>query len=162
MPQGFIDISLTGDKELQHALDLLEKKDAKRITRQATRAGAKHLHQQVLRAIPVKSGLLKALMSRLQQTVKAVPRNRRGWIGFRVETPPRSDFPENTQGIGGNAYYPAHLEYGRKDGSVPPHPYIRDTTEEARSAVLSIFAKKMREGINRFAAKMAAMSRRAA
>lgn len=160
MPQGFIDISMTGDKQLQMMLDSLEKKDAKRITKQATRDGAKYLHQRVLLAVPVDTGLLLSLMSRIGKTIVSIKRTRRGFFGYAIQTPPRSDFPPNTKGITDKAYYPAIIEYGKKDGTLAPHPYIRGTTEESRPAVLLVFAKSLRTRINKFVAKYA--KRRAA
>lgn len=154
MPQGFIDISVTGDKELQRLLDDLEKRDARRIVKAATKDGAKYLHQQVLRAIPVHSGVLLALMSRFAKTVVSIKKNRRGFFGYAIQTPPRSDFPADHPGVQKSSeYYPAHLEYGRKDGSVAPHPYIRNTTEEARQPVLAILAQSIRRRINALARK---------
>ena len=162
MPQGFIDISMTGDKHLQQMLDSLEKKDAKRITNQSLRVGTKYLHQRVLLAIPVDTGLLRSLMSRLQQTVRAIVRTSRrgGWIGYRVQTPPRADFPPNTPGITDKWYYPAIVEYGSKKRGTAPHPYIRDTTEEARPAVLLLVKRELKKRIDAFVAKFA--KRRAA
>lgn len=153
MAQSFISIEMLGDKQLQAALDALAKKDAKRLTTQSLRVGTKHLHKMVLQAVPRDTGLLYSLMSRLQQTVKAIKRTRRGFFGFRVETPRRADFPPNTPGITDKWYYPAILEYGSKKRGTRPHPYLRDTTDEQRLVVLNIVKAELKKRLEEFVAK---------
>ena len=154
--EGIVNIKMLGDVELERALFKLGQKDAKRVVHNALRPGAKILYNNVLRAVPVRTGALLRAMSSVKDALKrfsATGRNRRkGVFGYKILTPERwrlwqenAKFDER-----GKWYYPAIVEYGTKDGRLKPQPFIRDSTEEVRGQVLSSIRTHIKRGIERY------------
>lgn len=129
MARNAIDISVTGDAELLSLFSRLQEKDAKRITRKGLREATRGLYRRVLSAVPVRTGALLRAMSDEKATVKSFTGRRKSWFGYWVQFPTRQalGIPADYQW-----YYPAIIEYGTKDGRIPPNPFLRHATDEER------------------------------
>jgi len=112
VPQGGINIDISGEKELIRSLDSLEPKVAKKIVRQALRPAMKEIITNAKGRAPVDSGALKKSL-----VTRAARRSRRniGVLGIV-----RAERKAN--------YYAAPVELGHKKKSgaiVPEQPFLR-------------------------------------
>lgn len=141
-------VVVTGNREIDKALALFEKKVQLKITRKATRAGAKLVMEAAKANVPLLTGDLEASFK--VRTVAKRKGKGRGRIGHSVRT-----------GEGffqGEQFYGGFLEFGtkvRKHGSgkstgrIEPgqHDYLREALYQNKGAVRSLFHSAMREAI---------------
>lgn len=154
-------IKLTGARELDLALRNLDRKIARKLVRQALRAGAKIIRDEAQQNAPVLSGQLKKSIK-----VRAAKSRRRGVIRLQVQTAD-GDYA-------GDEFYASFIEYGfmkqetrrLEDGSLislkrgsgtptyfPPRPFMRPAFESKKHEAARLVETTLRESIEREAAK---------
>ncbi len=159
MALPIVDISLLGDKALDAALEALGIKVRDRIVKLGTKAGAGVWLRAAKAKAPV--GPRKPRGRHLKSTLKVVPvpgswGRKYDKIGHRVVTGTRQEL-----GIPPDAkyYYPAALEYGRRDPSDPrvsiAQPFLRPAFDENEARVKAVASEKIWAGVKRAAAKAA-------
>jgi HK97 gp10 family phage protein len=146
-------IRLVGAKELQAALDALEKKTVTKFSRTAVREGAKVVQRAAKAKAPKRSGKLRRSIR-----VRAKKNKKKGEVAFLV-----------TSGAGDNVFkgetwYGAAVEFGHKVGKrpsgvrgaiskflgdnrkqVPPHPFLAPAFQAAADAAASAITAKLWE-----------------
>lgn len=136
---------------LQKALKALPARLAKKVIRQALRAGAKVIRAEAVSRAPVDTGMtMKAIK------VKAGKRSRkpRLWVNTQVG---EGDYK-------GETFYAAFLEYGHQTGKrgsndrkpVTARPFMRTAAEAAEQQAGAIVRAELAKGIEREAAGMKA------
>ena len=135
-------IKLIGGKELDRKLKALPRKVAKKILRQALRAGAKIILAQAKANAPVATGQLKKSLK-----VRAMKRTRKGTVGFKVQTK-AGDFK-------GDEFYGSFLEYGFRRGKrpgkgaeytreiVPAQPFMRPAFDSKKDEAVAVISKEL-------------------
>jgi HK97 gp10 family phage protein len=142
-------IVVTGTKDIDKALARFDANVQKKITRKATRAGAKLVLEAAKVLVPSGFGDLERSLK-----VKAMEKRKgkgRGRIGHSVRT-----------GEGffqGEQFYGGFLEFGTKErkhdsgksvGAIPSgvHDYLRPALYQNKGPVKALFEQAMREAIN--------------
>ncbi len=121
-----IEFQLTGAKELDALLKSVPKKEAMKGIRKGTRAGAKLMLAKARALAPVRTGLMRQKL-----TVRAAKRKRPKALGAKVQGGKRAamKIPENSKW-----YYPAIVEFGRKDGKLQGSHFMLRAAEATASA----------------------------
>jgi len=140
-----MEVEMRGFKELEKSLLQLETKVAKKVVRQALRAGGKILLKAVKQKVPVDTGELKKNIK-----VKAGKR-KKGQASIFVGT--------SEKNYSGPYFYASFVEYGHLQGSrniakanrefVAARPYMRPSFDLTKKAVEKEITTKLLEGINR-------------
>jgi len=175
-------ISITGERELLHALNGLPTAVQRRIVKQVMRPAAKPVLAEAKRLAPVDSGALRDTMM-----VRLMKRSRMGYSGVVVMTGARKalagmaakasgknkgQLSGRMKGIaeklGANRqqavlnskwYYPAAVEFGgttEKGRIVRPQPFMRPALEKKRAEALRIITDLLWRLIDKESAKLAA------
>ena len=128
MAETFISVDVLGDKELQRALDKLDKAVQKKVMR-------KVLRESFAPVLPLVKARTPVLEGKLRKSLKLrAARGKRGQFGVEIRTGTRAEL-----GIAENdpSYYPMSVEYGHAGPRpAPAHPYMRNTLDANRSPVL--------------------------
>ena len=135
--EGFMDISMTGDKQLMKMFARLPDVMEKKIARQAIRKSAKRLQPHIAAAIPL--GPSKNWGEHLRSYYLKAPirsgTTRREFLRVGIKAPERTDIGIPWDATG---FYPASLEYGwkirTKTGAkkISPKSFIRRTVDFRR------------------------------
>lgn len=96
-------VKIEGAKELDKALSELEKKVARKLTRQSLRAGAKPIHKEAQSLAPARSGKMRKAIK-----IKA-GRSRRGTMSVLVQI--------GAKNFTGKEFYGAFQNFGWRQGS---------------------------------------------
>jgi HK97 gp10 family phage protein len=120
------------------SLQNIERKIARKVIKQSTRAAGKIVHARVKADAPVRSGALRKSIK-----LRALRRSRSAQ-GVRIITGDRK-----TLGIaaGATGYYPAAIEYGTR--RTPARPFIRPAFEITKGAASMTLRRELAEGIER-------------
>jgi HK97 gp10 family phage protein len=129
--------TITGIKEIDRALQELEKNVAKKVIRQAMRKAMKPVKQQVEANAPRVTGKLAGNVK-----IKAIKKSRTK-IGIRVQI--------GAKEFTGETFYGAFLEYGTKD--IPAKGFMRQAFDSAKEEAKGIAIEEIKKGIERDAAK---------
>ena len=142
-------IVVTGTREIDKALAKFEVNVQKKITRKATRAGAKLVLEAAKILVPSGYGDLERSLK-----VKAVQKRKgkgRGRIGHSVRT--------GEVFFQGEQFYGGFIEFGTKErwhdsfkstGKIEPgvHDYLRPALYQNKGPIKKLFESAMREAIN--------------
>ena len=145
-----IEITISGESEVNHALQVLGLKIEKRILTKAFRQGAKLIRvaaRRNLRAIGASASTMPSRQHTAQIARKlktGMLRRQKGRVGISVSTPTRAQL-----GIaeGGRWYYPAHIELGTQ--RTRALPYLRNAFDENLPTVERLVIQVMNEEIQR-------------
>jgi HK97 gp10 family phage protein len=122
-------------------------KVAKKIVRQATKAGSKNTLKRVkANAKSMVGGEMGDLIAR-NAKVFVFKHQRRGSWGVQIGMDPREKRYIHISNVGRRNYIPSALEFGH--GNARPIPYIRRAWAETRKQDVKIMGKKLKEGIER-------------
>lgn len=139
---GFVNIKLTGDKELQKNLKKLTFALQKKITRKALRAAAKPVLAAAKAAVPTVTGKRTQIIKR-KLKIKALKRSRRS-IGVQIVTPTVEELGLN-ESESSNYNYIVAIELGTSD--TPANPFLRNSLETHRASSTAIAASEIKKGI---------------
>lgn len=142
MSDRFIDISITGDKELQKKLARLDFALQRTIVRQSARLAMKPVKDRAQSLVPVDSGQLK-------QSIKVMSKTRRGISRISVVTGTRPELGIDPDQKG---YYPAALEFGYKalNGRfIAPKSFLRKALSDLQESVKNDLGQKINAKILR-------------
>ena len=131
-----IEVTLSGESEVNHALQVLGAKIEARILTKAFRQGAKLIQagaKRNLRGIGASATTKNSRKHTLQIARKMKTRalrRKKGRVGISVATPTRAQLgiPE-----GGKWYYPAHIELGTR--TTKALPYLRNAFDDNLDAI---------------------------
>lgn len=137
-------VVVTGVKEIDRKLKILEPSIQKKVLRQAMRSGMKIVLQEALLRVPVLTGLLKRNIK-----LRAMKR-KRNRIGLLVQVKSDPGFVKPSK-AGVKYWYPASVEFGH--GTVPPHPFMRPAYDTQGPAARDKTLHELLDGTMREAAK---------
>lgn len=162
-----VQVVVTGIKKIDRGLKSLDIKIQKKIVRQGIRAGLKVMRAEVIRQVPVDTGLTKKSVK-----LKAWSKRRKGIIRMNVLISGGEPGLIKTSKQGNRTFYPAAVEYGVKgrkanavvrffapkakvygDGSVKPNPFMRRAFQYAGKTSRDVAIRTILEGIEREAGK---------
>jgi hypothetical protein len=134
---------LEQDAAIQQALLNLVPQLEKKVMRQALRAAARPLLEQVrhnIAALRITGAHTGPLLRGMR--LRALKRRRRGDFGVGIMTPPRVDLgiPPTSKW-----FYPAHIELGTR--RTPARPYMRQALSTKGDAALTILRQAILAGI---------------
>lgn len=132
-----ISADVSGDKELIQALGKLDKR-GKKIARQAARAVAKVVADDIGSTAPARTGLLRSKIK-----VRSGSR-RRGQVSMIVRTGTR---PEMGIDPSSRWYYPAIVEYGNAKRGLAPNPFMARGLERNRARATAALRRHIWRGI---------------
>ena len=146
-------ILVTGDKFIDKALAEFDDKVQKKITRKATREGAKLVLERAKALAPWREGTLEQSLK-----VRAKKRSRRGGIGHSVLAS-----KDNSLFVG-DTFYAGFLEYGTKErrhksgksvGRIEAgvHDFLRPALYQSTGPVRQMFNTAMKAAIGEMRAK---------
>lgn len=143
-----IDISVTGDKELQRILNRLPDKLQKKIARNAIRKSAKRARDRIVANIRklnlIKTGRLLAAFE--YAPIRSQSSTPRSLIRIGVGFPYREQLgisPDDKY------FYPAALEFGHP--RAPAYPFMRPAIDEHKQEEFATIGKDIGEGVIRAA-----------
>lgn len=146
MSDGMV-LKLEGFREFDAKLRRLAPKVAKKIVRQATRAGAKNTLRRVkANAKSMVGGVMGDLIAR-NAKVFVFKHQRRGSWGVQIGMDPREKRFIYISQSGKRSYIPSAIEYGH--GNARPIPYIRKAWDETRKQDVAIMGRELKKGIER-------------
>ena len=143
-----IDISLdfSGLEEISRDLELLSRAENNKVLRDATRAGAEVLKDEVIERAPERTGKLKKNVVVVTQKSR-----RRGEISSGVHirgVNPRTGNSDNTMKANNprNAFYWRFVEMGTVN--MPPHPFIRPAFDVRQEQATEVAIRLMNQAID--------------
>lgn len=143
-----IDISLdfSGLEEISRDLELLSRAENNKVLRDATRAGAEVLKEEVIARAPVRTGKLKKNVVVVTQKSR-----RRGEISSGIHIRGRNmrtGNSDNTMKASDprNAFYWRFVEMGTVN--MPPHPFIRPAFDVRQEQATEVAIRRMNQAID--------------
>ncbi|HHJ4498302.1 TPA: HK97-gp10 family putative phage morphogenesis protein [Escherichia coli] len=143
-----IDITLdfSGLEEISRDLELLSRAENNKVLRDATRAGAEVLKDEVIERAPERTGKLKKNVVVVTQKSR-----RRGEISSGVHirgVNPRTGNSDNTMKANNprNAFYWRFVEMGTVN--MPPHPFIRPAFDVRQEQATEVAIRRMNQAID--------------
>lgn len=132
-------IGVEGLKETEAALKKFTPQLQKKILKKVVRKAARPVLEAARARAPVDTGALEETLSIRSSQFG------RGWfaknnVGAKVVTAKRErlNIDEDDKG-----YYPAVMEFGRKDGTIPAQPYLRPALDDASEDVRYIYRNEL-------------------
>ncbi|WP_370620700.1 HK97 gp10 family phage protein [Escherichia coli] len=148
-----IDISLdfSGLEAISRDLELLSRAENNKVLRDATRAGAEVLKDEVIARAPERTGKLKKNVVVLTQRSR-----KRGEISSGVHirgVNPRTGNSDNTMKANNprNAFYWRFVEMGTVN--MPPHPFVRPAFDTREELAAQVAMKRMNQAIDEVLSK---------
>ncbi|HDR2642814.1 TPA: HK97 gp10 family phage protein [Enterobacter asburiae] len=143
-----IDISLdfSGLEEISRDLELLSRAENNKVLRDATRAGAEVLKDEVIERAPERTGKLKKNVVVVTQKSR-----RRGEISSGIHIRGRNmrtGNSDNTMKASDprNAFYWRFVEMGTVN--MPPHPFIRPAFDVRQEQATEVAIRRMNQAID--------------
>ena len=143
-----IDITLdfSGLEEISRDLELLSRAENNKVLRDATRAGAEVLKDEVIERAPERTGKLKKNVVVVTQKSR-----RRGEISSGVHirgVNPRTGNSDNTMKANNprNAFYWRFVEMGT--ANMPAHPFIRPAFDVRQEQATEVAIRRMNQAID--------------
>ncbi|HAT7490934.1 TPA: HK97 gp10 family phage protein [Enterobacter asburiae] len=143
-----IDISLdfSGLEEISRDLELLSRAENNKVLRDATRAGAEVLKDEVIERAPERTGKLKKNVVVVTQKSR-----RRGEISSGIHIRGRNmrtGNSDNTMKASDprNAFYWRFVEMGTVN--MPPHPFIRPAFDVRQDQATEVAIRRMNQAID--------------
>lgn len=150
MPKPDFDISVLGDKQLEHMLAQLPRKSQARIVRRSLRDSVKRLHSALLKnvmgsPVGIRTGRLAMAIASMQVKSK----RRRNELRYAIMLPTREELGISPQD---KHYYPAVLEYGAPH--MPARAPMRRAVDDNAKAELATIAHEIGKGVERTARRL--------
>lgn len=144
-------LDFSGLQEIARDLELLSRAENNKVLRDATRAGAEVIKQEVIKKAPVRTGKLKNNVVVLTQKAR-----RRGDIASGVHirgVNPRTGKSDNTMKAGNkrNAFYWRFVELGTSH--MPAHPFVRPAFDTRQEEATQVAMARMNRAIDEVLAK---------
>lgn len=144
-------LDFSGLQEIARDLELLSRAENNKVLRDATRAGAEVIKQEVIKKAPVRTGKLKNNVVVLTQKAR-----RRGDIASGVHirgVNPRTGNSDNTMKAGNkrNAFYWRFVELGTSH--MPAHPFVRPAFDTRQEEATQVAMARMNRAIDEVLAK---------
>ena len=144
-----INLDFSGLNDLARDLELLSKAENNKVLRDATRAGAEVLKEEVIARAPVRTGKLK-------KKVVTQKSRRRGEISSGVHirgVNPRTGNSDNTMKANNprNAFYWPFVELGT--ANMPAHPFVRPAYDTREEEAASVAIARMNQAIDEVLSK---------
>ncbi|HAI49106.1 MAG TPA: hypothetical protein DCM53_04695 [Enterobacteriaceae bacterium] len=144
-------LDFSGLQEIARDLELLSRAENNKVLRDATRAGAEVIKQEVIKKAPVRTGKLKNNIVVLTQKAR-----RRGDIASGVHIRGvnlRTGNSDNTMKAGNkrNAFYWRFVELGTSH--MPAHPFVRPAFDTRQEEATQVAMARMNRAIDEVLAK---------
>lgn len=141
-----VNLDFSGLNEIAKDLEALSRAENNKVLRDATRAGAEVLKDEVIARAPVRTGKLKKNVVVVTQKSR-----RRGDISSGVHirgVNPNSGNSDNTMKANNprNAFYWRFVEMGT--ANMPPHPFIRPAFDVRQEQATEVAMKRMNQAID--------------
>lgn len=141
-----VNLDFSGLNEIAKDLEALSRAENNKVLRDATRAGAEVLKDEVIARAPVRTGKLKKNV-----VVVTHKSRRRGDISSGVHirgVNPNSGNSDNTMKANNprNAFYWRFVEMGT--ANMPPHPFIRPAFDVRQEQATEVAMKRMNQAID--------------
>ncbi|EAA1838749.1 hypothetical protein DRY65_19625 [Salmonella enterica subsp. enterica serovar Halle] len=139
-------LDFSGMNDIAKDLELLSRAENNKVLRDATRAGAEVLKEEVIVRAPERTGKLK------KNVVVVTPKSRhRGEISSGVHirgVNPRTGNSDNTMKANNprNAFYWRFVEMGTVN--MPPHPFIRPAFDVRQEQAMEVVFRRMNQAID--------------
>lgn len=149
MIDTILDFSGLGD--IARDLELLSRAENNKVLRDATRAGANVVREEVINTAPIRTGKLKKNVVVVTQKAR-----RRGDISSGVHirgVNPKTGNSDNTMKSGDkrNAFYWRFVELGTSNA--PAHPFVRPAFDARQEEAAAAAMKRMNTAIDEVLAK---------
>ena len=144
-------LDFSGLQDISRDLELLSRAENNKVLRDATRAGAEVIKQEVIKKAPVRTGKLKNNVVVLTQKAR-----RRGDIASGVHirgVNPATGNSDNTMKAGNkrNAFYWRFVELGTSH--MPAHPFVRPAFDTRQEEAAQTTMARMNRAIDEVLAK---------
>lgn len=138
-------LDFSGLNDIAKDLEALSRAENNKVLRDATRAGAEVLKEEVIARAPVRTGKLK------KNVVVVTQKSRRGEISSGVHirgVNPRTGNSDNTMKANNprNAFYWRFVEMGTVN--MPPHPFIRPAFDVRQEQATEVAIRRMNQAID--------------
>lgn len=139
-------LDFSGLNDIAKDLEALSRAENNKVLRDATRAGAKVIKEEVIARAPVRKGKLKKNVVVVTQKSR-----RRGEISSGVHirgVNPRTGNSDNTMKTNNprNAFYWRFVEMGTVN--MPPHPFIRPAFDVRQEQATAVAMRRMNQAID--------------
>ncbi|AFM76104.1 MULTISPECIES: HK97-gp10 family putative phage morphogenesis protein [Enterobacteriaceae] len=139
-------LDFSGLNDIAKDLEALSRAENNKVLRDATRAGAEVLKEEVIARAPVRTGKLKKNVVVVTQKSR-----RRGEISSGVHirgVNPRTGNSDNTMKANNprNAFYWRFVEMGTVN--MPPHPFIRPAFDVRQEQATEVAIRRMNQAID--------------
>ncbi|VYT92827.1 hypothetical protein [Metakosakonia massiliensis] len=146
-----IHLDFSGLDDIAKDLETLSRAQNNKVLRDATRAGAEVLKEEVIARAPVRTGKLKKNVVVVTQKSR-----RRGEISSGIHirgVNPQTGKSDNTMKAGNrrNAFYWRFVEMGTVN--MPPHPFIRPAFDVCQDQATEVAMRRMNRAIDEVLSK---------
>lgn len=146
-----IHLDFSGLDDIAKDLETLSRAENNKVLRDATRAGAEVLKEEVIARAPVRTGKLKKNVVVVTQKSR-----RRGEISSGIHirgVNPQTGKSDNTMKAGNrrNAFYWRFVEMGTVN--MPPHPFIRPAFDVCQDQATEVAMRRMNRAIDEVLSK---------
>lgn len=141
-----INLDFSGLNDIARDLEVLSRAENNKVLRDATRAGAEVLKEEVIARAPVRTGKMKKNVVVVTQKSR-----RRGEISSGVHirgVNPNTGNSDNTMKASNprNAFYWRFVEMGTVN--MPPHPFVRPAFDTREELATQVAMKRMNQAID--------------
>ncbi|EPB6465817.1 HK97-gp10 family putative phage morphogenesis protein [Cronobacter dublinensis] len=146
-----INLDFSGLDEIARDLETLSRAENNKVLRDATRAGAEVLREEVIQRAPERTGKMKKNVVILTQKAR-----RRGEISSGVHirgVNPRTGNSDNTMKANNprNAFYWRFVELGTVN--MPAHPFVRSAFDTRQEQAAQVAMERMNRAIDEVLSK---------
>ncbi|WP_426346355.1 HK97-gp10 family putative phage morphogenesis protein [Cronobacter universalis] len=146
-----INLDFSGLDEIARGLETLSRAENNKVLRDATRAGAEVLREEVIQRAPERTGKMKKNVVILTQKAR-----RRGEISSGVHirgVNPRTGNSDNTMKANNprNAFYWRFVELGTVN--MPAHPFVRPAFDTRQEQAAQVAMERMNRAIDEVLSK---------
>lgn len=146
-----INLDFSGLDEIARDLETLSRAENNKVLRDATRAGAEVLREEVIQRAPERTGKMKKNVVILTQKAR-----RRGEISSGVHirgVNPRTGNSDNTMKANNprNAFYWRFVELGTVN--MPAHPFVRPAFDTSQEQAAQVAMERMNRAIDEVLSK---------
>lgn len=135
-------LDFSGLNDIAKDLEALSRAENNKVLRDATRAGAEVLKEEVIARAPVRTGKLKKNVVVLTQRSR-----RRGEISSGVHIRGRNMRTGNSDNtMKANAFYWRFVEMGTVN--MPPHPFVRPAFDVRQEQATEVAIRRMNQAID--------------
>lgn len=132
-------VGIEGIRETAKAMEGFHPTLKKKILRKVVRKAARPVLEAARARAPVDTGALEETLS-IRSAQFGRGRFGKNNVGAKVVTAKRERLGIDPDDKG---YYPAVIEFGRKDGTIPAQPYLRPALDDASEEVRYIYRNEL-------------------